>query len=92
MIGRDLLTLPGDDPGLALMQFDDNNGFRYGDRLVVHKPHQPPSSFTVGDGDALTPAPDDPELTRDALAHVLWAAGTYNRQLYRLPAPAQGNE
>ena len=90
MIGRDLLALPPDDEGLALMQFDDQHGFRYGNRLVVHQPRQPASSFTIGAGDKLTPAPDDPELTRDALAHVLWAAETYNRQLYRLPP--QGSE
>jgi phosphoglycerol transferase MdoB-like AlkP superfamily enzyme len=92
MIGRDLLALPADDPGLALMQYDNQNGFRYGDRLVVHPIEQPAASFTVGPDDQLTPALADDELTRDALAHVLWAGETYNRQLYRLPPPAQGSE
>lgn len=97
MIGRDLLALPAGEPGLALMQYDNQHGFRIGDRLVVHSEGGAASHFTVGPDETLTPAPPDPELARDALAHVLWAAETYNRQLYRLPpdrpAPArQGSE
>ena len=96
MIGRDLLALPPDDPGLALMQFDNQHGFRLGDRLVVHQPGLEAQHFAIGPDDALTPAPADAELARDALAHALWPAETYNRQLYRLPPaapdPAQGSE
>jgi len=94
MIGRDLLALPSGARGLALMQYDNQHGFRSGNRLVVHAIGQPAAHFTVGPDDRLTPAPADPELERDALAHVLWAAETYNRQLYRLPArpPDQGTE
>lgn len=91
MIGRDLLSLPPDDPGLALMQFDDQHGFRFGDRLVVHRPGRPAVQFTIGPDDRLEPAPLDPELERDALAHLLWAAGAYQRGLHRLAAPAQGS-
>lgn len=89
MIGRDLLALPADDPGLAIMQFDSQHGFRSGNRLVVHQPGLPARSFSVGPLDKLEPANDDPELIRDALAHALWASQTYNRQLYRLPPPAE---
>jgi phosphoglycerol transferase MdoB-like AlkP superfamily enzyme len=85
MIGRDLVALPASDPGLALMQFDDQHGFRHGDRLVVHQPGQPAAHFRLDAKDQLSAAPDDPELARDALAHALWAAESYNRQLYRLP-------
>jgi phosphoglycerol transferase MdoB-like AlkP superfamily enzyme len=91
MIGRDLLTLPEQEPGLAIMQFDDQHGFRYGDRLVVHQPGQPAMHFRLDADDRLQAAPVDKEFERDALAHVLWPAETYNRGLYRLPAeePAQ---
>jgi phosphoglycerol transferase MdoB-like AlkP superfamily enzyme len=93
MIGRDLLALPARDRGLALMQFDDQHGFRYGDRLVVHQPKQPARHFTIGPDDGLTPAPVDAELERDALAHALWPLEAYQRGTYRLPAPApQGRE
>lgn len=92
MTGRDLLALPAKDPGLALMQFDDQHGFRYGNRLVVHQPGPIVRHFTLGPNDELTPAPADEELARDALAHALWPAEAYNQSMYRLPpeAVAQG--
>ncbi len=81
--GRDLLRLPADVPGRALMQYDLNHGFRVGDRLVVHQPKKPAQTFRI-DGTTLTPIDDDPELTRDALAHVLWPGEVYRRKLYRV--------
>lgn len=94
MIGRDLVALPPGAPGLALMQFDDQHGFRYGNRLVVHQPGQPALHFTLGPRDELAPAPADRELQRDALAHALLPGELYNLGLYRLPPapPAQGSE
>jgi phosphoglycerol transferase MdoB-like AlkP superfamily enzyme len=93
MTGRDLLALPARDPGLALMQFDDLHGFRYGDRLVVHQPGQPALHFSVGPRDELAAAPRDAELERDALAHALFPLEAYGRGVYRLPGPApQGTE
>lgn len=81
--GRDLLSLPDDDPGRALMQYDLNHGFRFGDRLVVHQPKKPAQSFRIeADGRTLTPIADDPELTKDALAHVLWPGEVYRQRLY----------
>ena len=90
MTGRDLLRLPPDAPGLALMQFDDQHGFRYGDRLVVHRPGHPALHFTLGPDDEITPAPADAELARDALAHVLLPGELYRHGSYRLPPPDQG--
>ncbi len=85
MIGRDLLALPEATPGRALMQFENENGFRVGNKLVIHAPFQPAMTFSLDPNDQLIPAPDDPELARDALAQVLWASQTYQRGLYRLP-------
>lgn len=83
MIGRDLLRLPPGDPGRAIMQYANQHGFRVGNRLVVHQPDKQPLSFQVNPDDSLVPAPSDPELVRDALAHALWPAKTYDRRLYR---------
>jgi phosphoglycerol transferase MdoB-like AlkP superfamily enzyme len=85
MIGRDLLALAPGVEGRALMQFESQHAFRVGNRLVVHAPHQPPRTYAIDARDRLTPAAENPELTRDALAHALWASQTYERQLYRLP-------
>jgi phosphoglycerol transferase MdoB-like AlkP superfamily enzyme len=84
MIGRDLLALPPEAEGRALMQFEAQHALRVGNRLVVHAPQQPPATYVLDSHDRLSPASDDPELTRDALAHALWASQTYERELYRL--------
>jgi len=87
MIGRDLLALDEGDPGRSLMQYALTNAFRVGDRLVLHQPGNRGKTFRVVD-DRLEPAPPDEELTRDALAHILWASVTYNRGLYREAPPS----
>lgn len=91
MIGRDLLALPADVPGRAMMQYGDANAFRVGDRVAVHRPQLPAETFGYVAG-RLVPAAHDPELERDALAHLLWAARAYRDRLYRpagvaTPAP-----
>jgi hypothetical protein len=65
------------------MQYGLNHGFRVGNRLVVHQPQRAAQSFRI-DGTQLVPIDDDPELTRDALAHVLWPGEVYQRQLFSL--------
>ena len=87
MIGRNVLSSDEQEPGRALMQFEQHHGFRVGNKLVVHRPQHPAQTFTVGAHDELTPTVDDPELTRDALAQVLWASRAYQQQEYRLPPP-----
>jgi len=66
-----------------LMQYGLNHGFRVGDRMVVHQPDRPAQTFRI-DGTQMHPIADDPELTRDALAHVLWPGEVYQRKLYAL--------
>jgi hypothetical protein len=66
------------------MQYDLNYGFRVGNRMVVQQPKRPAQTFRI-EGSQLVPIADDPQLTRDALAHVLWPGEVYRRKLYRLP-------
>ena len=84
MIGRDLLALPADDPGRAVLQFNDIHGLLVGDRLAVHPGGGTPRCFRL-DGWRLVPIEDDPELLRDGLAHALLPSLLYEKQLYRLP-------
>ncbi len=84
MPGRDLMQLPAGDPGRAVLQYYDVHGFLAGDRLVVHQPFGEPLQFRKRDR-ALVPEPLDPELRRDALAHVLLPWMLYLEQRYRLP-------
>ena len=86
MLGRDLLQLPADAPGRAIMQYGDANGFMVGNRVAVHLPNKPAQTFRYQD-DRLTEIESDPELERDALAHLLWADRSYRERRYRLPEP-----
>jgi len=88
MVGRDLLALPADDPGRAILQFDDVHGLLVGDRLAVHPGGARPRCFRVT-GKTLEPIPDDAELIRDDLAFALLPGLLYERQLYR-PAGSSG--
>ncbi|MBM5812650.1 MAG: LTA synthase family protein [Gammaproteobacteria bacterium] len=82
MIGRDLLALPEDLPGRALMQYGDANAFLAGERVAIHRPKLPAETFAYRAG-RLQPLPHDAELERDALAHLLWAAHAYRDRRYR---------
>lgn len=87
LIGHDLLSLPADAPGRAIMQFGDNHAYRVGDRVVIHLPREAPRRFTVDAKDHLTPTAEEwPELTEEALAHALLPGHLYRQRLHRLPA------
>jgi len=84
MIGRDVLQLPADTPGRAIMQYGEANAFRIGDKVAINRPHQPAQTFVYADG-RLQPTDSDTQLERDGLAHLLWADSTYRERRYRLP-------
>lgn len=83
MIGRDLFATPREIPGRAMMQYDNTNAFRVGNDVVIHRPHQPARTYAYADGQ-LTLRSGDPELEKDALAHLLWAETMYRERRYRL--------
>lgn len=84
MPGRDLLAVPAGTPGHAFMQYDLAHAYRVGDRVVIQRPHRRPVQFTVST-DGLQRVQVDPELARDALAHVQVPAMLYRERRYRLP-------
>lgn len=84
MLGRDLMSLPPDDPGRAVMQYDDNHAYWRGSDVVIHQPHKAALQFRT-DGVRLESAPLDRELARTGLAHALWASWAYREQRYGLP-------
>jgi phosphoglycerol transferase MdoB-like AlkP superfamily enzyme len=87
LIGHDLLGLPADFPGRAIMQFADAHGYRVGNRLVVHQPREPARRFTLDGQDRSTPTDEAwPELTEEALAHALLSTHLYRHRLHALPA------
>jgi phosphoglycerol transferase MdoB-like AlkP superfamily enzyme len=89
MPGRDLLAVPDGVPGRAVMQYDLANAYRVGDHVVIHQPDRPAEQFTYRNG-RLVPEPTEPELVRDALAHLQVAGLLYAERRYRLPEPRAG--
>ncbi len=88
MIGFDLTRLPMDFTGRAIMQFDRNQAFMQGDRVVVLQPDKDPVQFhydMVTDRQSRTDL--DSDLAREALAHPLWGSMAYSRLLYRSANP-----
>jgi len=84
MIGRDLTRLAPDEPGRAILQYDDNHAYWRGDEVVIHQPHRAALQFRT-DGVRLEPVKLDAELARTALAHALWASWAYREQRYGTP-------
>jgi phosphoglycerol transferase MdoB-like AlkP superfamily enzyme len=84
MVGHDLTRLPVDAVGRAIMQYDDNQAFLEGERVIVLQPEQPPTQYRF-DGQTLVPADLDAGFARKALAHALLPSLLYRERLYTLP-------
>lgn len=84
MLGRDLMSLPPDEPGRAVMQYDDNHAYWRGSKVVIHQPQKAAVQFWT-DGVKLESVALDPDLARTGLAHALWASWAYREQRYGLP-------
>jgi phosphoglycerol transferase MdoB-like AlkP superfamily enzyme len=85
MIGHDLLTIPGDYPGRALMQYGNNHAYLYGDRVVIRQPDKAPLQFRYRDG-KLQPETLDASLAEIEQAHLLWPSFAYREGKYLYPA------
>jgi hypothetical protein len=87
MLGKNLFALAPDDPGRAILQFNDVHGLLVGDRLAARPGAGRPRCFRTGPA-GLVPIDDDPELLRDGLALALLPGMLYEERTYHLPAPA----
>ena len=86
MLGRDLTKVSANDPGRALMQFDNNFALLRGDRMVVLQPEKAALGFNYHkESQQLSPSVLDADLAKQALAYSLWGHLAYNQRLYRLP-------
>ncbi|HMI05933.1 MAG TPA: LTA synthase family protein [Flavobacterium sp.] len=86
MPGRDLFKLPETTIGRAIMQFHDNNAFRVGNQVVIMQPNKDPLQFELKNDTIMIPVKLDPELAKDALAHVTAASYLYKERKYKLKA------
>ncbi|NDW19794.1 LTA synthase family protein [Dysgonomonas sp. 216] len=84
MPGRDLMTLPDSVAGRSIMQFHEINGFRVEDQIVIMQPNKEALQFQIVNDTTFIPATLDPELAKDALAHVLAAFYLYKDRKYTI--------
>ncbi len=85
MPGRNLLTLPADLPGRAIYHLGGTYAYQIGNSVVLLRPDHPNRQYQLHNG-KLTPTTLDPELEKDALAHLLLPDLLHRQQRYRLPA------
>ena len=85
MPGRDLIQLADSIPGRASMQFHEINAFRNGDDLLIMQPKTKHQQFKITKDNNLVEVELDPELSKDALGHILTASNMYQDRSYRLP-------
>lgn len=81
MPGRDLLSLPENIPGRAMMQFNAINALMEGEQVAVLRRDMEAASFRYKDR-ALFSTEPNLELQEKALAYVTWAANTYRKSAY----------
>ncbi len=84
MIGRDILRVPVDDPGRAIMQFRTSHAYRRGDAVVIQRPHTEALLFRYVDGRLEPDLNENPALMKEAKAHALLPGHLYREGLYRV--------
>lgn len=83
-VGRDLISLPDSIEGRAIMQFHDIYAFRVGNKVCILQPNKAPLQFDLESDTKWSPTATDPELAKDALAHVLASHYLYAGRKYKL--------
>lgn len=83
MIGNNLLLENTVSRQISI--YSESFAFRTGDNVVVFQPHKAANSYQIQTDGVLQTAADNPELIKDALAHVLISEFLYRNQQYRLP-------
>ncbi|WP_188050101.1 LTA synthase family protein [Flavobacterium sp. GP15] len=84
MVGRNLTKIKATTKGRSIMQFNDINAFRIEDQVVIMQPNLQPLQFKIKNDTTLIPVKLDPELAKDALAHVITAGNLYRENKYKL--------
>jgi phosphoglycerol transferase MdoB-like AlkP superfamily enzyme len=86
MIGRNLMQVPGNDPGRCFMQYGMNYAYMKGDSVIILRPYQKAREFLYN-RQTLSLLPLDSasnEAARDALAYSLLPWKLYESRRYRM--------
>jgi len=82
MIGRNMMLLPENEAGRAIMQYSDHVAYRKGDQVLVLRPMVMPIQFDIKDSSLVETALSK-ELTREALSYAYLPWYLYDNKLYR---------
>ncbi|NOX91581.1 MAG: sulfatase-like hydrolase/transferase [Gammaproteobacteria bacterium] len=83
MPGRNLLNLPADLPGRAIYHLGSTYAYQVENSVILLRPGHANRQYHLRDG-KLTPITLEPELEKDALAHLLLPDLLHRQQRYRL--------
>ena len=83
-LGRDLLAPNLPQPGRALMQYGNNIGLLWGDRMVVNTPKKVPVYFKH-EATGLVPSAPHEDVQELARAYLTLANQLYQNRSYRMP-------
>ncbi len=87
-VGDNILTLPADYPGRAVMQYGNNHAFMEGDKVVIHRPDLPSEGYRYADKELI--AEEIGQSMKDrALAWALLPGLLYSEKLYSAEPPAE---
>ena len=70
------------------MQYDNTYGYLKENDLLVMAPNKTPVQYRYTAPETYAPAPLDPDLATEALAHALWPSWAYREGRYCIPGTA----
>jgi hypothetical protein len=80
-VGQNLLSIPPDQPGRAVMQFGKNHAYMEGDKVIIHQPDRAAEQYRYAKK-TLTPTTLQQDLVRKALIWASLPGVLYREELY----------
>ena len=80
-VGQNLLSIPPDQPGRAVMQFGKNHAYMEGDKVIIHQPDRAAEQYRYAKK-TLTPTTLQQDLARKALIWASLPGVLYREELY----------
>ena len=80
-VGHNLLSIPPDHHGRAIMQFGKNHAYMEGENVVIHQPDRAPEQYLYANK-TLTPTTLQQDMVRKALIWASLPGVLYREELY----------
>lgn len=89
MIGQDMTAVGDDYRGRAIMQFDQNQAYLTGNKVVILEPQKAPKTFTYNNQTLTQSDQVEQAIIDRAIAHPLLGTWLYNEKRYDIPRALQ---